>query len=41
MTFDEDSAYNKYRKRPVEDPKETKAPRIEDSTMNDATPEED
>ena len=28
VTFDKDSAYNKYRKRPVEDPEETKAPRI-------------
>ena len=40
ITFDEDSAYNKYRKRPVEDPEEIEAPRIRDSTMNNATPEE-
>ena len=41
VTFDKDSAYNKSRKRPVEEPGETKAPRIHDSTMNDATLEED
>ena len=41
VTFDEDLAYNKSRKRPVEDPKETEAPKIWDTTMNDATPEED
>ena len=41
MTFDEDSAYNKSRKRPVEDPGEAEVPRIQDTTMNDATQEED
>ena len=41
MNFDEDSAYNKSRKRPVEDPEEIEAPRIWDSNMNDETPEED
>ena len=41
MTFDEDSAYNKSRKRPAEDPEETKAPRIHDTTMNEETQEED
>ena len=37
VTFDEDSVYNKSRKRPAEDPKETEVPRIQDTTMNDAT----
>ena len=41
VTFDEDSAYNKYRKRPIEDPQETKAPRIHDTTMNEEIQEED
>ena len=41
MTFDEDSDYKKSRKRPVEDLEETKVPRICDTTMNEATPEED
>ena len=41
VTFDEDSAYNKSRKRYVEDPEEIEAPRIQDTTMNDATQEED
>ena len=41
IIFDEDSAYNKSRKRPVEDPEEAEAPRIQDTTMNDATQEED
>ena len=36
VTFDEDSAYNKSRKRPIEDSEETKVPRIQDTTMNDA-----
>ena len=36
VTFDEDSAYNKYIKRPVEDFEETKVPKIQDTTMNDA-----
>ena len=31
----------KSRKRPAEDPKESEAPRIQDTTMNDATQEED
>ena len=35
VTFDEDLAYNKSRKRPAEDPKESKAPRIHDTTMNE------
>ena len=41
VTFDEDLAYIKSRKRPIEDPKETEVPRIQDTTMNEATPEED
>ena len=40
LTFDKDLAYNKSRKRPVEDPKETEVPRIQDTTMYDATQEE-
>ena len=34
VKFDEDSTYNKSRKRPAEDLEETKAPRIHDTTMN-------
>ena len=41
VTFDKDSAYNKSRKRPAEDPEESKAPRIHDTTMNEETQEED
>ena len=41
VTFDEDSTYNKSRKRIIEDPKETEAPRIQDTTMNYITQEED
>ena len=41
ITFDEDSAYNKSRKRPVEDPEETEAPKIHDTTMNEEIQEED
>ena len=43
MTFDEDTAYNKSRKRPTEEPKEaeTEAPRIHDTTMNEEDQEED
>ena len=40
VTFDEDSTYNKSRKRPAEDPKELEAPRIHDTTMNEETQEE-
>ena len=32
VTFDKDSAYNKTRKRPAEEPEETEAPRIHDTT---------
>ena len=41
VTFDEDSVYKKSRKRPTKEPKETKAPRIHDTTMNKETQEED
>ena len=41
VTFDEDSAYNKSKKRPAEEPKEIEAPRIHDTTMNEETQEED
>ena len=40
VTFDEDSAYNKSKKRPIEDPEEIEVPRIQDTTMNNATQEE-
>ena len=40
VTFDENSAYNKSRKRPIEYLEESEAPRIQDTTMNDATQEE-
>ena len=39
VTFDKDTAYNKYRKRPVEEPEEAEAPRIHDTTMNEETRE--
>ena len=35
VTFDEDIAYNKSRKRPAQEPEEAKAPRIHDTTMNE------
>ena len=41
VTFNEESSYNKSRKRPTKDPKEPEAPRIQDTTVNDATQEED
>ena len=41
ITFDEDSAYKKSRKRPAKEPEETEVPRIQDTTMNHATQEED
>ena len=40
VTFNEYSAYNKSRKRPVEDSKEIEVPRIQDTTMNDANQDE-
>ena len=41
VTFDEDSAYNKPKKRPVEDFEETEVPKIQDTTMNNANQDED
>ena len=41
MTFDEDTAYNKSRKRHAEEPEEAEAPRIHDTTMNEEIQEED
>ena len=41
VTFDKDSAYNKSKKRPVKDLEEIEVPMIRDTTMNDATQEED
>ena len=41
VTFDEDSAYNKSRKRPAEELVVAKAPRIHDTTMNEEVQEED
>ena len=40
VTFEEDPAYTKSIRRPIEDPKEAEAPRIQDTTMNDATQDE-
>ena len=43
VTFDEDTAYNKSRKKLAKEPEEAeaKAPRIHDTTMNEETQEED
>ena len=41
VTFEKYSSYNKFIKRIVQDPEDTEAPKIRDTTMNDATPEED
>ena len=41
VTFDEDTAYNKSRKRPTKEPEEVEAPRIHDTTMNEEIQEED
>ena len=41
VTVDEDTAYNKSRKRPAKEPKEEEAPIIHDTTMNEETREED
>ena len=38
VTFDEESAYNKSRKRLAKEPVETKVPKIHDTTMNEAIP---
>ena len=40
-TFDEDSAYINSRKKPIEEPEETKAPRIHDTTMSEESQVED
>ena len=40
VTFDEDTTYNKSRKRPAKEPEETEAPRVHDTTMNKETQEE-
>ena len=40
VTFDEGTTYNKFRKRPAEEPEETEAPRIHDTSMNEETQEE-
>ena len=41
VTFDEDTTYNKSRKRPAEEPEESESPRIHDTTMNEEIQEED
>ena len=43
MAFDEDTAYNKSRKRPAEEPEEAEAeaPKIHDTIMNEEAQEED
>ena len=40
VTFDEDLAYNKSKKRPTEEPEEIEVPRIHDTTMNEENQEE-
>ena len=40
VTFDEDTTYNKSIKRPAEEPEESEAPRIHDTTMNEEIQEE-
>ena len=39
VTFDEDTAYNKSKKKPTEESKEAEAPRIHDTTMNEEAQE--
>ena len=41
VTFDKDSTYIKSRKRAAEEPEETEAPKIHDTTMNEEIQEED
>ena len=41
VTFDEDIACNKSRKKPVEESKEVEAPKVHDTTMNEEAQEED
>ena len=40
VTFDEDLSYNKSKERPITELEETEVPRIQDTTMNEANPEE-
>ena len=40
MTFDEDTTYNKSRKKPTKELEEVEAPIIHDTTMNEETQEE-
>ena len=40
VTFNEDTTYNKSRKRPTEELDEAEPPRIHDTTMNEETQEE-
>ena len=35
VTFDEETAYNKSKKRPAEEPEEAEVPRIHDTAMNE------
>ena len=41
MIFDEDTTYNKSRKRPIKESEEAEAPKIHDTTMNEETQEEE
>ena len=41
MTFDEDTAYKKSRKKPTKEPEEAEAPKIHDTNMNEEIQEED
>ena len=41
VTFDEDTACNKSRKKPAEEFEEAKAPKVHDTTMNEEAQEED
>ena len=41
MTFDEDTTYNKSRRRPAEEPEEAEAPRVHDTTMNEEEAQEE
>ena len=41
VNFDEDTTYNKSRKRPAEEPEKEKAPRVHDTTMNEEEAQEE
>ena len=41
VTFDEDTAYNKSRKKPAKESEEAEAPRVHDTTMNEEGQQED